>query len=137
MKSLSLHRQLVTDKGFILADVLVAMMLISIAIIPICWLFLQAIQTDQIARNHTTATNLAQKQLELLKTHSTEYWRNLPLSCSIPWQDKNQLPPSTYVITTTGMTSGEDPLVHVIVTVAWQEGYKERNLRFVTLYPKL
>lgn len=132
-----LTRKRLTTKGFILIDVVVATLIVSIALVPIAGLFLQAIMTNRLAQDYTQATDLAQKQLELLKIHPSEYWNNLSLPCTIPWQDTRNLPPPRYKVTTTGLSIADEPLVQVLVTINWQEGSKEYNLQFVTLYPTL
>lgn len=128
--------KLTGNKGFMLVDVLVAILLLSITLVPILGMFIQAIKVDTMAKNYTVAANLAQKQLELLKTHSPDYWNGLALPCMIPWQDTTQLPSPRYQLTTHGISVADEPLVQITVIVLWQEGGKNCNLQFVTFYPK-
>jgi len=127
-----------TNKGFILAEVLLAIFIISIALVAISGMFTQAIQANLMAKDYTVAANLAQKQLELLKSHPPEYWAGLTLPCTIPWSDTIQLPPPRYIlITNASISDADDSLVEVTVVVSWQEKGREGNLQFVTLYSAL
>jgi len=131
------YNQKVT-KGFILVDVLIGIVLISVAVIPISAMFSQAIQADVMAKDYTMAANLVQKQLELLKADSPQQWAALTLPCTIPWRDTLQLPPPRYMLTTTaGISAANDYLVEVAVTATWQEKGRERKLQFVSLYSTL
>lgn len=89
-----------SNGGFFLADVVGGMLIISIALVLVSGLFVQAIRTNIVATNYTIATNLAQKQLELLKVQPPEFWSILQLPCTLPWQDKEQIPEVRYVLTT-------------------------------------
>ena len=124
------------NKGFLLVDIVVAVFLLSVTLVPILGLFIHAIKLDTLAKEYTIATNLAQKQLELLKTHTSDYWKDVTLPCTIPWQDHNQLPPASYIVTTTGLSLPDKPLVQVTVIVTWQEYGNNYNLQFVTFYPQ-
>lgn len=124
------------NKGFFLVDILIAVFLLSVALVPILGLFIQAMKLDSMAKNYTIAANLAQKQLELLKTHTPHYWNDLALPCTIPWQDSSQLSPASYAVTTTGISIPGKPLVQVTVIVTWQEYGKDCNVQFVTFYPQ-
>ena len=124
------------NNGFILAEITVAILLISIALLPICGMFIQSIQGDALAREYTIIANLAQKQLELLKLKSPNYWAELVLPCIIPWQDEAWLPPSKYIFTTKAV-SVNSSLVKVTVTALWKERGNDCTLQFVTFYPAL
>jgi len=130
--------RLKTEKGFILAEVILAIFIISFTLVAISTMFIQAIQADTMANHYTEAANLAQKQLELLKTHPPEYWAGLALPSVIPWGDQAQLPSSRYTLTSNASISAADAhLVQVIVTASWQERSTECTIQFVTLYPIL
>jgi len=137
MNKIAIISRLTTTRGFILMDVLFATLVLSVALLPISGMFAQAIRADTLARDYTGAANLAQQQLELLKTQPVEYWQELSEPCLIPWQDTSQLPPAPYVVTTSAMDVPEKTVVQVRVNVTWQEGDKNCNLEFITLYPKL
>lgn len=138
MNTTFIFAKLKTQQGFILADVSLAIVIISVALLAISPMFIQAIQTDVVAKDYTVVANLAQKQLELLKTNSPEYWSGLILPCTLPWQDNTQSLPSRYVLTTHADSYAADHhLVQVTVTACWQERNFECNLEFVTLYPTL
>lgn len=126
----------ISNKGFILAEVALGILIISIALVPISGMFIQAIQSNAMAREYTTVANLAQKQLELLKINSPTYWANLTLPCVIPWQDEAQRPAAKYSFTTRAV-SFNNQLVQVSVIALWQERGRDCTLQFVTLYPTL
>lgn len=129
--------RLKTNKGFILAEVMLAMLIISVALVAISGMFTQAIQADLMAKDYTVAANLAQKQLELLKNRPPEYWAGLPLPAIIPWSDGAQLPSSRYTLLTKAVATAHDSLVEVRVTVSWLERGIECKMQFVTLYSAL
>jgi Tfp pilus assembly protein PilV len=131
-----LHR-LTNGKGFMLLDVVVCLLLVTILVMPISGLFLQAITSNTFAKHTTVAANLAQTQLELLKTFPTIYWHDLSVPCTIPWQDKSQSPPAFYEFRTEGISVDAGLLVEVKVQVTWQEQGKKRDLTLITYYPTL
>jgi len=125
-----------SEKGFMLAEVMLAVLIMSVALVAITGLFTQAILANLMATHYTEAANLAQKQLELLKIHPPQYWAGFTLP--IVWQDQTQLPPPRYTLTTNAIPSTIDEhLVQVTVTVAWQERGNPCRLQFVTLYSVL
>ena len=130
--------KLKTDKGFILVEVMLAIFIISVALLPISGMFIQAMQADVMANHYTEASSLAQKQLELLKTHSPEYWSDLTLPATLTWHDQTQLPSSRYTLTTNACLSATDNhVVEVTVMASWQERSTQCYVRFVTLYSAL
>ena len=137
MNKATIVYRLKTNKGFILAEVMLAMVIISVALVAISGMFTQAIQADIRAKNYTVAANLAQKQLELLKIKPPEYWAGRALPAVIPWCDQAQLPSSRYTLTTNAVATGYEGLVEVRVTVSWLERGIDNKLQFVTLYPAL
>jgi len=138
MNRTAISERIQTTKGFILVEVVLAMVIISVALIPISTLFIQAIQANGIAKDYTMAANLIQKQLELLKACSPEQWAACALPCTIPWIDTTELPPPRYRLTTSASLSAADEhLVEVTVTAAWQDRGKQCSMQFVTLYNTL
>ena len=138
MNRASIKYRLKTEKGFIFAEVVLAIFIISVALPAICGMFIYAIQADVSANHYTEAANVIQMQLELLKTHPPEYWAELALPSAIPWQDHTQLPSAMYTITTNARIYAADShLVEVTVTACWQERAVECMIQFVTLYPIL
>ena len=126
------------QRGFILAEVVLAIFIISVALLAISVMFTKAIQVNAVAKDYTVAANLAQKQLELLKMQPPEYWSELTLPCTIAWQDAAQSPLPQYVLTTHASSyAADNHLVQVTVTASWQQGNRECNLEFVTLYSAL
>ncbi|MBP1763213.1 MAG: hypothetical protein H6Q65_271 [Firmicutes bacterium] len=54
------------QKGFILAEALVASVIVSVALAAIAGMFICSLQANAIAADYTTAANLAQEKMELL-----------------------------------------------------------------------
>jgi Tfp pilus assembly protein PilV len=126
------------NQGFVLADVTLGLFIISVALLCISMLFTQALQLEEIAGDYTLATNLAQKQLELLKNKSPVYWAELQLPCTIPWEDERFPPPADYELVTYAVPSTRGShLVQVTVIVTWQERQKDYSIQLVTLYSKI
>lgn len=55
------------DRGFLLVDLLIAILIITVALISIAGLFLQSNRAAKASSEHMTASNLAQRQFEQLK----------------------------------------------------------------------
>lgn len=126
------------NQGFILADVTLAIFIISVALLIISSLITQALHTEKVASDYTIAANLIQKQLELLKCQEPIYWSDLSLPCTIQWQDHEFPPPVAYEITTYAVTSSLDShLVEVTVTVNWKEKSKDYSLQFINFYSNI
>lgn len=128
--------RLKTEYGFIFVDVIIALLILSVALLPIFGLFIQALRVNALASGLTIAGNLAQTQLELLKARPREYWRDLDLPCSIGWQDSRQLLPA-YTVQTYAITAAvNNQLVQVTVVVYWQEAGIDRTAEFITYYSR-
>jgi len=137
MKKIVIVHGLKSNKGFILAEVLLAIFIMSVALTAIAGMFTHVIQVDLMAKDYTVATNLAQRQLELLKTHPPEYWADLTLPAVIAWSDQGQPPNSRYTVLTNAVATNRDNLAQVTVTVSWEGRGVERTIQFVTLYRAL
>lgn len=126
------------NQGFMLADLIIAIFLICVALVPISGLFTRSIQTSAEAADYTRATNLIQQQIELLKTKPPEYWAGLVLPSTIPWQENHLLPPSKYTLTTQATSTTLDShLVQVTVNASWKERNRECGLQFIAFYSTL
>lgn len=124
--------------GFMLVEVLLAIVIISVALVAISSMFSKAIQADAVAKDYTAVANLAQKQLELLKIQPPEYWNGLALPCTIVWQDTASPLLPQYILTTYANSyAANHHLVQVTVTASWQQRNINCNLEFVTLYSTL
>jgi len=117
-----LHKQ----NGFLMVEVLLAILVISIALTAAAPLFIQATKASVEGSEITNATALAQKQIELLKTQPVTFWSGLAAPPqSIAWQDSSETMPLTKnnvqytVATTTANTALDSNLVQVTVVVSW------------------
>ena len=115
------------QKGFLMVEVLIAIVVISVALVSVPLMFMQSTKASSAGVEISTATTLAQKQIEMLKSQPATYWAAIPTSStqSIAWQDTNEAMPLTknniaYNVTTTATTVAQDAnMVKVTVKVDW------------------
>ncbi len=135
MKKSLFRNKKTNEKGFLLAEIVIALLILSVSLLAIISLFTQASKSNALARDYTQGTNLARKQLELLKTHSPEYWASITSSSFLPWQDEEEEPLGRYSITTKALPMANESLVQVTVTATWQERGLEYRVQLLTFYP--
>lgn len=130
------------QSGFLLVEVLVAIAIIAVALAAILGLYIQNANTTSNSGHYTVAANLAQKQMELLKSKQSSFWATLTLPASIPWQDTginpSELLPS-YSVTTTAKACPEDTtnsLVQVEVMITWPEANGKRSITITNFFRK-
>ena len=133
------------QRGFILLEVLIAIIIISVGVVAVAGVFLPATASYAIAGDYTVASNLAQKQLELLKSFTAAEWDNALAQTTIGWQGEEAAPNNTirlnsmdYGIETTVKVPDADTsnsLIQVTVKVSWTRS-KSYNSEFVTLFSK-
>lgn len=104
-----------------MAELVLAMMIIGIALIAVAGMFIQSTRATSSAADYTKATNLAQKQLELLKLKQAAYWSNLTLPATLEWQGATGETAFYSVATTASVSSENSNLVEVIVVVSWNQ----------------
>ncbi|KYZ77073.1 hypothetical protein AXX12_02755 [Anaerosporomusa subterranea] len=126
------------QNGFILVEVLVAIIIISVALTAVAAMFVPATAAYSSAADYTVAANLAQKQLELLKTQPSTFW-NGALPRTLSWQGTETLPINLngidYQITTQVLAiPTSNSLVEVQVTVNWSKGTKVQSMQMVALF---
>jgi len=125
------------QKGFILMDVLIGVLILSLTLVVISILYIQAMDMDRMSYEETIVAHLAQTQLELLKTRTPEYWSSMSLPCFIAWQDDTEPFPSQYTLTTQAdITAASDHLVQVTVNGSFGDSPKKNNIHFITFYHK-
>ena len=135
MKKSLFRNKKTNEKGFLLAEIVIALLILSVSLLAIISLFTQVSKSNTLARDYTQGTNLARKQLELLKTHPPEYWESITSSSFLPWQDNEEEPLGRYSITTQAVPIANESLVQVTVTATWQEKGLEYRVRLLTFYP--
>ena len=140
------------EKGFLLIEVVIAMVIISIALVAATGMFIQATRANSEAEQYTTATTLAQEQLERLKKTANDssadtagylaYWKTFNVGSTInrlggTGANPNSVPLNniTYTVTTT-VVSVDNParLVEVKVEVTWSG---TKSVVMTALYPKI
>jgi len=112
------------QQGFMLAEVVVAILIISVALLGISSMFVQTSRAVSDNGNTAIAVNYAQRQIEILKTQSPVWWST---HCSnviaeIEWLDGASTT-GDYAVTTTviDFPVGTTNLARVNVTVGWVE----------------
>lgn len=122
------------EQGFLMIDVLLAVVIVSVALLGVSGMFIQSTRATQSAADYTQVANLAQMQMEWLKaaqlnpkddTYAFKKGKNIP--ANIPWQGDEVAVPASYTILTTPKDIATD-LVEVTVTV--------NNVPFTTYFPK-
>ncbi|SMD06419.1 type IV pilus modification PilV family protein [Sporomusa malonica] len=135
------------QKGFLMVDILVAIVIISVAIVAIGGLFIQVNKSATTSADYTFAANLAQRQFELLKKkYTANEWAGLDLSKDIPWQgDEKDRTNSAVTFNVTTHASEYTPkdstdvaenLIELTVTVSWTKQNKSHIIPFTTLFSK-
>lgn len=120
-------------------DVLLAIVIVSVALTAAAALFVPATTSYSSAADYTVAANLAQKQIELLKTQPVSFWQNA-LPMTVAWQDSTESMPirlnaiDYHVTTQVSATSVSNSLVEVTVTVNWSKSGKDQNLQVVAFF---
>lgn len=115
------------QKGFLLVESLLAILVVTIALTAATVMYVQSSKAGVVSVETSTATALAQKQMELLKAQPATFWAALPLTTpqNIAWQDTSQPMPLvknniSYSVTTTASQATQDvSLVQVTVQVSW------------------
>ena len=129
------------QNGFLMIEALIAVVIISVALGAIGIMFIQSTRANTSSVEITTATALAQKQMELLKGLPVSYWNALtPLPQPLPWQDSaNPSMPITlnnvaFTVNTVAAASATDAnMVQVSVTVSW----RGQSIRLLSLFSKV
>ena len=129
------------QNGFLMIEALIAVVIISVALVAIGSMFIQSTRANTSSVEITTATALAQKQMELLKGLPVSYWNALtPLPQPLPWQDSaNPSMPITlnnvaFTVNTVAAASATDAnMVQVSVTVSW----RGQSIRVLSLFSKV
>ena len=127
------------QRGFLLIEVLIAAVIITIAVTAAASLLIQSAQSNIRAGKYTVAASLAQRQLEYLKSRKTAAdWAQLTipetgeLKLSADWQaaatDTIVLNNTIYTLTSLASKCPEDSadLVQVRVVVAWSSQSGDR-----------
>ena len=120
------------EKGFLLIEVVIAMVIISIALVAATGMFIQATRANSEASQYTAATTLAQEQLERLKQKPYTFWAAptfSPNPYTVPLNN------TVYTIATTVVTVDEAArLVEVKVEVTWGG---TKSVVMTAVYPKI
>jgi len=123
------------QRGFLLAEIVLATTLLSVALLTVAYMFIHAGQSKAASAGEAAAAALAQKQLELLKERTAAEWSATAINSYIDWQDAIADKASksgnvwvvpvnntNYIVSTqVQICSGNSNLTQVAVTVNWTE----------------
>ena len=123
------------ENGFMLIEIMIAVFIISIALLTLAWLLLQSNRALHRAQMSVIAVSMAQEQLELLKNRADSEWQLLILPASLPLSGSQQ--DGFFVQTMAEQEAGAENLVRVTVKVSWQESAGEASVQLSTLYAKI
>ncbi len=111
------------QEGFILAEALVASVIVSVALAAIAGMFICSLQTTAIAAEYTTAANLAQEKMELLAAMDPAVFpaatfndEKIPLNHRLFFRQ-------TIIDVRSDLDAGNG-LIQATVRVSWQESGK-------------
>lgn len=62
------------DKGYLLVDTMIAIIILSVALVAVVGIFMQGNVAQRDSENRTVAYNLAQQKVELLKNKTAAEW---------------------------------------------------------------
>ncbi|HWR08179.1 hypothetical protein [Sporomusa sp.] len=79
------------EQGYLLMEAVVAIFIVSTALVAIAGMFPQSLQTIAAADHYTAATVMAQEQMEMLKSHDDLFWGKI----TFPYQTGPVVIPGT------------------------------------------
>ncbi|MDD4600414.1 MAG: hypothetical protein PHQ46_05090 [Negativicutes bacterium] len=138
-----MNKTLSQQNGFLMLEIVLAVLIISIALVASLGMFINSTKANANAAEYTLAATLAQKQLEMLKLKDPHtYWAVFDLTTQTPiaWQDNTNQPPASYTVDTVASVCPENlDLVQVKVTVTWNKPTSDSNpsVTLTTFYPKI
>jgi Tfp pilus assembly protein PilV len=144
-------KKTLSQQGFLLIEVLLAIVIISTALIAIGGLFLHTGKSASTSTEYTTAANLALKQFEYLKLRQQGTNPILTTTTTYPykrndWLDSDLETTATssnpvFSVNTTAVQCTEEnasTLVEVTVTVSWHNKQSiAYAVPFTTFFPKV
>lgn len=125
------------QKGFLIIETLIAVIVISIALVAIGNIFIQSVSSTKTSDNYVIAANLAQQQIETLKRQPPN-WNNLNLPERLLEESTNNFT-STFIITVDAIQCVEPNstnLVEVIVTINWTENGRPLTIAITEVFSR-
>jgi competence protein ComGC len=136
-----LYKRLHNEYGFLLADGVIAILIISIALAACMGIVVKSHQAARVSAGYTAAVYLAQKQAEILKgTKKPSDWKAMCNSNSfLNTSETQNLNGITYTITAKAAvceeTKTNKALVEVTINVSWNENDGKHSYQILTAYP--
>lgn len=127
------------QQGFFMLEILAAAAMLMV-VVTIAGLIRQSAKMTAAAADYTTAANLAQQQLELLKARDAGFWLANSSNPAIAWQGTdNSLMVNNRqfsVKTSAGNSAEHSELIKVKVTVSWHNDSAGHALELITLFDR-
>lgn len=131
------------QQGFLMVDALLAVFIISGALVAIISMFIQATHITHCSAQYTKASNLASQQMELLKKTKSTVIKDTAIHAAaalitIPSDAVVPTPPEFTMNSTAKQCSesNSNDLAEVTVTVTWTEGKNSYQLPITTFLLK-
>jgi Tfp pilus assembly protein PilE len=125
-------KQRLKQQGFLMVDVMSALIIIAVVLMSVSGMFILAVKTNTSANHYTAAANLAAQQMEKLKP-LFQFPTTTYQIADYPVTDSIALSGLKYeIVTEAKLIDVDKKIVQVTVTVLWVENGHSRSLKFVT-----
>ena len=127
------------QKGFLLLDVVLAMLIITIALVAVAGMYSKSLQASSKASNYTIATNIAQQRMEEIKNdigdrrYSIRDWSRVTYPVTIIITN-TEIPNST-IETMASLYTPSDlacKIIVITVTIHWNDNIGSNSITMTT-----
>lgn len=112
------------EQGFLLLELLVALALLLLVIVPLLELLVMAADTQARARRHTAAAFLARESMETVRSLGYNQAERVE-----PLRRRGEF---LQEVDVSALMQGTVSLKRIVVTVSWQERQKVQKVKLVT-----
>lgn len=136
-----LYKNLKNECGFLLADSVIAILIMSVALLSCMGVVISSLKATRVSAGYTAAIYLAQKQAEILKgTKDPSDWAAMYETNSfMNTTETEEVNGITYTIATKAGACPETQTMHTLVEVTidltWRETDGEHRYQLLTAYP--
>jgi Tfp pilus assembly protein PilV len=131
--------------GFLIIEIIIAVLILSIALVAIVRVFPKPLQLSSISLRRSAAANLAQQAVETLKASDAAFWNSIDEKTDIDFSEhshimtvKQSVNQIEYTIqgTVQPHTSLLNGIVVATITVSYIEDGKIQSQKYVTYFTK-